>query len=206
MAETKRKPRKTQAKKQPAKPRKKVGNDQPSPTQVPDYWLNKRQVCDSLSITATAFDKWRVEPVARVGNSNYYDVRSLIDNRVDAALRKQQLERPTPDDYDGLNPVAEQARLAKEKADSQALKNQVARGELIPAGVAGVLFGKIGAMMASALDALPANIKRRVPSLTATDMEFIKAEIVRAQNAAADVDRHLDEFIDDIECPADPGD
>ena len=205
MTETNKKPRKKQAKKPAAAPSKKGANDQPSPPAVPDYWLNKRQVCESLGITATAFDKWKVEPVARVGNSNYYDARSLVDNRVDSVLRRQQLERPDADDGDGLNPVLEQARLAKEKADAQALKNNITRGELIPAEVAALLFGKVGGEMAAVLDALPANIKRRVPSLTATDMEFIKAEIVRAQNAAAEVERHLDEFIDDIGT-ADPGD
>lgn len=206
MAETKQKARKKQTEKPAAKVGKKSGNDQPGASEVPDYWLNKRQACESLGITSTAFDKWKVEPVARRGNSNYYDARSLVDNRVESALRRQQLERPDPMDGCELNPVAEQARLAKEKADAQSLKNQQARGELIPAEIAGPLFGKIASEMAAVLDALEANIKRRVPSLTATDMEFIKAERVRAQNAAAEVDRLLEELTDGLISAADPGD
>lgn len=201
MAETKQKPRKKQPKKAPATPAKKAADHQP----VPDYWLNKRQACESFGITATAFDKWRVEPVARIGNSNYYDLRSLVDNRVDAALRRQQLER-TSSGGSTADPIAEQARLARAKAEAQEMKNAVTRGELIPAAIAGELFGKLGSEMAAVLDSLPANIKRRVPSLTATDLEYIKAEIVRAQNSAAEVDRYLDEFADDIDTAAEPGD
>ncbi|WP_444946592.1 hypothetical protein ACJJIP_07825 [Microbulbifer sp. VTAC004] len=59
MAETKQKPKKTTDSNGCLCRRKKAGNDQLTP--VPDYWLNKRQVCDSLGITATAFDKWKVE-------------------------------------------------------------------------------------------------------------------------------------------------
>lgn len=175
------------------------------PEAVRDYWLNKRQLCESLGISTTAFDKWRVEPVARVGNCNYYDVRSVVDNRVDNALSRHTLERSSSA-TEGLDPATEQARLAKERADSIALKNARARGELIPADVAGLLFGRIGAEMAAVLDALPAKIKRRAPGLTATDLEFIKTEIVRAQNAAAEIDRYLDELIDEIDGAADTGD
>ncbi|MCX2780416.1 terminase small subunit [Microbulbifer thermotolerans] len=190
--------------KQPS-PDDKDGRHNEQPGTARDYWLNKRQVCESLGISTTAFDKWRVEPVARIGNCNYYDVRSIVDNRVDNALSRHTLERSSSAS-EGLDPAAEQARLAKERADSIALKNARARGELIPAEVAGLLFGKIGAEMAAVLDALPAKIKRRAPGLTATDLEFIKTEIVRAQNAAAEVDRYLDELIDEINGAADAGD
>ena len=206
MAETKQKARKKQAEKATAKSAKKSANSKQTATsEVPDSLLNQRQLCESLSITAPGFARWGVEPALRVGNRSFYSVRDVVDNRVAAALEKQRLERPPENDGDGLNPVAEQARLAKERADGLALKNRQARGELIPAEIAGPLFGKIAAEMAAVLDALEANIKRRVPSLTATDMEFIKAERVRAQNAAADVDRHLDELVDGIISAADSG-
>lgn len=199
------KPRKKQVKKPAPKAAAKSKNDQPgTPDAVPDYWLNKRQVCDSLGITATAFDKWKVEPVARRGNRAYYDLRTILDNRREALLAQQALQ--VPDDPDAPDPIREQAGLNREKRIAQALKNQVTRGELIPASVAGALFGRIAAEIGAVFDALPANIKRKVPSLTATDLEFIKQEAVRAQNAAAKVDRYLDELIDDIKPAADAGD
>ncbi|WP_160153334.1 terminase small subunit [Microbulbifer sp. ALW1] len=206
MAESKRKARKKQSETLAEKVGKKSGNTkQTAPSEVRDCLLNQRQMCESLSVTAPGFARWGVEPTERVGNQAFYSVRDVVDNRVAAALDRQKLERPDPDDGDGLNPVLEQARLAKERADGLALKNKQARGELIPVEIAGPLFGKIASEMAAVLDALEAKIKRRVPSLTATDMEFIKAERVRAQNAAADVDRLLDELLDEIIGAADTG-
>ncbi|WP_299947754.1 terminase small subunit [uncultured Microbulbifer sp.] len=200
MVEKKQKPLKTKAKTHRDKAAKKPSNDQP------DYWLNKRQVCDSLGITATAFDKWKVAPVARVGNCNYYDLRSLVDNRIEAVLRRQQLEHPAPSSGEKLDPVQEHARLAKEKADDQALKNAKGRAEQIPAEAAALIFGRVAAEMAAILDSLEANIKRRVPSLTATELGFIKAERVRLQNLAASVGSRLEEFIDELIGAPEPGD
>ncbi|WP_444919302.1 terminase small subunit (plasmid) [Microbulbifer sp. CnH-101-G] len=203
MAETKQKPRKKQIQTAASTAGKKAGNDQPAP--VPDYWLNKRQVCDSLGITATAFDKWKVEPVSRQGNKNYYTVRSLLDNREEALVRKMQLERPAQVAGD-LDPMQEQARLSKERADQLALKNELARGETIPAESAALIFGKVGSEMASIFDSLEANIKRQVPSLTATELGYIKAERVKLQNLAASVPDRLEEFIDELIGGADTGD
>ncbi|WP_444891771.1 terminase small subunit (plasmid) [Microbulbifer sp. TRSA001] len=203
MVETKKKPLKKQTKTATSGTGKKSGNDQPPP--VPDYWLNKRQVCDSLGITATAFDKWKVEPVSRTGNKNYYTARSLVDNREAALVRKMQLERPAQA-AGTLDPMQQQARLSKERADQLALKNELARGETIPAESAALIFGKVGAEMASILDSLEANIKRQVPSLTATELGYIKAERVKLQNLAASVPDRLEELIDELIGGADTGD
>ena len=206
MAETKPKARKKQAEKSSEKAPKKAANSkQTPPIEVRDCLLNQRQMCESLNITPPGFNRWGVEPALRVGNQSFYSVRDVVDNRVAAALEKQRLERPPADDGDGLNPVAEQARLAKEKADAQALKNSVTRGELIPAEVVGLVISKIAGEMAAALDALPGQIKREEPGLSATSVEKIKRLIVAAQNSAAEADRYLDEFVDDISA-ADQGD
>ncbi|GAB2507178.1 terminase small subunit [Microbulbifer agarilyticus] len=199
MAETKRKPREKQSEKSTAATKKKASNSkQAAPADGRDSLLNQRQMCESLGITQPGFARWGVDPVLREGNRSFYDVRSVVDNRVAAALEKQRLERPEPLAEGELNPVIEQARLAKEKADAQALKNSVTRGELIPAEAVGLVVSKIATEMAAALDALPGQIKRFEPGLSATSLDKIKREIVRAQNAAAEVDRYLDEFVDAI--------
>ncbi|WP_406828126.1 terminase small subunit [Microbulbifer sp. ARAS458-1] len=206
MAESKQKPRKKQSKNAAASAEKKAANTKQTATsEVRDCLLNQRQMCESLSVTPPGFARWGVEPALRVGNRAYYSVRDVVDNRVEAALEKQRLERPGPLEGSDLNPVAEQARLAKEKADAQALKNSVTRGELIPAEAMGLVISKVATEMAAALDALPGQIKRIEPGLSATSLDKIKREIVRAQNAAAEVDRYLDEFVDVIST-ADEGD
>ncbi|WP_445362059.1 terminase small subunit (plasmid) [Microbulbifer sp. ANSA003] len=199
MAETKKKPLKKQTKTATSGTGKKSGNDQPTP--VPDYWLNKRQVCDSLGITATAFDKWKVEPVSRTGNKNYYTARSLVDNREAALVRKMQLERPAQSDGK-LDPIYEGARLSQQRADKLELENEIARGKQLPIGIQSLVLSKIADRMAAALDALPGKIKRKEPGLSASSLDSIRREIVKAQNAAADVSKYLDEIIDDLGIPA----
>ncbi|USD19799.1 terminase small subunit [Microbulbifer variabilis] len=199
MAETKQKPRKKQTQTAASTAGKKSSNDQPTP--VPDYWLNKRQVCDSLGITATAFDKWKVEPTARQGNKNYYTVRSLLDNREEALVRKMQLERPAQSS-DKLDPIHEGARLSKQRADKLELENEIARGKQLPIGIQGLVLSKIADRMAAALDAIPGKIKRKEPGLSASSLDLVRREIVKAQNAAADVSKYLDEIIDDLGIPA----
>lgn len=51
------------------------------------HWLNKSRMATSLGISTQAFDKWGVEPVARIGREAFYDVRSVLENRLDFAER-----------------------------------------------------------------------------------------------------------------------
>lgn len=55
-------------------------------------WLNKSEMAKSLGISPQAFEKWGVEPVARIGREAFYRVQDVVQNRVDHAARKQQLE------------------------------------------------------------------------------------------------------------------
>lgn len=53
-------------------------------------WLNKSRMADSLGITTQAFDKWGVTPIAKIGRESFYDVRSVLDNRLVHKGEKQQ--------------------------------------------------------------------------------------------------------------------
>ncbi|WKD48402.1 terminase small subunit [Microbulbifer spongiae] len=157
--ENRKKPRKKQTKSARSENVKNsVNGKQSTPSTVKDCLLNRRQMCESLGISGPGFDRWGVEPVERIGNQSFYDVRSVLDNRIEAALHRQQQEHPDPLSGEDLDPIQEQARLAKEKADAQALKNAITRGEQIPAEAAALIFGRVAAEMAAILDSLEANI------------------------------------------------
>jgi phage terminase Nu1 subunit (DNA packaging protein) len=96
--------------------------------------VSRRQCCDILGWTPHTFDKSMGDgmPVAERPSGRGTDyvvfmgdvIRWIVEQEVKAA---------------GFEPVAkldlnaERARLAREQADGQAMKNEVARGELMPA-------------------------------------------------------------------------
>jgi len=51
-------------------------------------WLNKTNMALSLGISTQAFDKWKVKPVAKIGRETFFTVRSVVENRVDNAMRQ----------------------------------------------------------------------------------------------------------------------
>ncbi len=50
--------------------------------------MNKKNMAQSCRVSATAFDKWGVTPVERKGREAFYDVASVIDNRVSNAINQ----------------------------------------------------------------------------------------------------------------------
>ena len=78
-----------------------------------------------------------------------------------------------------LDAAAEHARLAKERADTQALKNAQLRKELLPAEeVERAQASEWRALRASLL-ALPSRLRQLLPHLSAEDVDMIDAELRR---------------------------
>ena len=60
-------------------------------TNQPDpAWLNKSNMASSLGISVQAFDKWKVDPVAKIGREVFFDVRSVVINRLENAAKQQR--------------------------------------------------------------------------------------------------------------------
>jgi phage terminase Nu1 subunit (DNA packaging protein) len=74
------------------------------------------------------------------------------------------------------------------------LKEEQLRGELAPVALIGWTLNKVSAQVSSVLDSIPLKVKRRIPTLTSTQVDLIKREIVTAQNAAAKVTVDVDEY------------
>lgn len=84
-----------------------------------------------------------------------------------------------------LDLATERARLAKEQADKIAMQNAVARRELTPTVVLEQVLAGAAAKIAGILEAIPGMIRRRVPQLTAVDIDLIAAEVAKARNTVA---------------------
>lgn len=103
---------------------------------------------------------------------------------------------------EGFDLPTERARLAREQADKIAMQNAQTRRELAPAYLIEEVLAKAGSKVAGILEAIPGQVKRRLPSLPASEIEAIQSEIVKARNIAAAVS--LDDL--DLNEPSDRDD
>lgn len=159
-------------------------------------WLNKSEMADSLGISTQAFDKWGVNPVARIGREALFDARSVLDNRLRKADTRPQLSSD-------IDPMAEQKltqerlRLTSAQAEAQEFKNEVSRRVLIPAGFIAFAFSKLVPEISSTLDTLPMVVRRRHPELEPRHIDTLEREATKIRNACAKFASILPELIDE---------
>lgn len=99
-----------------------------------------------------------------------------------------------------LDLATERALLARAQRIRIETDNAIRAGELAPAYLLEQVLSKAGARVASIFDAIPGQIKRRVPVLPASAIDHIRTEIAKARNIAASVsldDLKLDDDRDD---------
>lgn len=87
-----------------------------------------------------------------------------------------------------LDLTAERARLAKEQADAQAIKNATLRGELLPAADVERRWREVLAGVRSRMLAVPSRTRQALAHLTATEVAVIDREVRDALGEAARVD------------------
>lgn len=144
------------------------------------HWLNKSQIAKSLGISVQAFDKWGVEPVAKHGREVYFTVRDVLDNRLAHADARRAQYDAEADNYE-----AQRTRLTREQADKLEMENAVTRREQAPVQLLEWALSEMAQQVSAILGAIPSKIKKRVPSLTSTEMTNINREIIKGQNAAS---------------------
>ena len=163
-------------------------------------WLNKSDMAKSLGISSQAFDKWGVEPIAKIGRESFFRVQDVVQNRIDNTLKKHQ---PDYSDIDGVDPLAEakltqeRLRLTKAQADAQEKKNQVADKQLVPVEFATFALAQISAKIGSRLETVCKTVSRRHPEVDARVLESFEREIALARNTAADFGDQIPEILDD---------
>ena len=161
-------------------------------------WLNKSEMAASLGISVQAFDKWGVEPAARIGREAFYDCRAVLNNRLSKAEAKHQ-----PESDDAIDPLVEaklqqeRLRLTAAQAEGQELKNEVTKRKSVPVEFAMFVLSRIAAEVASGLDTLPLTLKRRHPDLEVRHIESVQRELAKVRNRAATLDDRLPEMLDE---------
>lgn len=97
-------------------------------------------------------------------------------------LREQAAGRAAIGD---LDLAGERAALAKAQRERIEMQNSVTRGELAPVVLIEEVLTKTASKTAGILDAIPGMIRRRVPLLTADDIDLIAGEVAKARNMVA---------------------
>lgn len=151
------------------------------------HWMSQQNMAKSLGVTVSAFARWEVEPVARIGKHVYYDVRSVLDNRLEKA------------DQSGTNSdiEAERLRLTRAQAEGQEIKNELAKGKTAPVEIISLVLSKVAGEATGILDSLPLDIRRRHPELQTAVIESIKRQVVKSQNAIARTGDTLEHALED---------
>lgn len=91
----------------------------------------------------------------------------------------------------------ERARLTKEQRIGQELKNAQLRKELAPITMLTAALAKQAAKISAIFHGLPGQMKRKLPQLTATDLDVVDRVVVKCMNTVANLPVVLDELIDD---------
>lgn len=149
------------------------------------------------SQTLTSYHKHKGMPIFQRtvrGKPNIYDTEDVMMWWVNKEIDKRFGGLGATEDV--VDREHEQGRLARASADGKELDNEVRRGELAPVSMMSDILGKVGSQIAAILDSIPQQVKRRVPSLSANDIEIIKKEVIKSQNAAASLEVSLEEYID----------
>lgn len=160
------------------------------------HLLNKKNMASSCGISTQAFDKWGVKPFKREGRQLFYRVQDVIDNRVEHELKKSTNRVNCGSEVIDLE--RERAMLTQQQRITQQIKNEILEGKAIPVDAARDVLARILSQVGATLDSLPPNIKRRHPEIEQRIIDFIKSEIIKHQNEAANLDNYLDEIIDDV--------
>jgi terminase small subunit / prophage DNA-packing protein len=92
-----------------------------------------------------------------------------------AHLRKTASGRGGEQTLAGL--ASGRTRLAREQADAQALKNAVPSGELVETAAVEQAWSEVLRGVRAAMLTVPSRVQRRVPTLSATEVATIDAEV-----------------------------
>ncbi|EFM6525189.1 terminase [Escherichia coli] len=158
------------------------------------HLMNKKTMAKSCRVSATAFDKWGVIPVERKGREAFYDVASVIDNRVNNAISQITNETGEIDDDELLRV---RIRLLTAQAEAQELKNERERGDVIDTEFCMYALSKLASQISSIMDSLPLTMQRSFPQITPAMLDGLKREVVKACNASAGVADNLPQILAD---------
>lgn len=146
------------------------------PGEAPQTPISTRQLCALLALTRPALDALRERGIAVHLGPGKYAMEPTITAYVQH-LRGVASGRGGEEQVISL--TAERARLAREQADAVAIKNEVARGELVPAVEVERVWGDVLRQVRARILAVPSRLRQSL-TLSAVEVDAIDRELREA--------------------------
>ncbi|MDZ4730531.1 MAG: terminase small subunit [Xanthomonadales bacterium] len=160
---------------------------------IEDHWLNQRNAAAACGVSVTAFARWRVQPVGRVGRETFYLAADILANRLEHHARR--LKQPESDQCTTRAQRLANLALTKAQADGQELKNAELRETLAETELIHWVIQKAGAGIAAHLAGIPAAIKRSCSKLRPSDIAIATREVERCQSVLTRMPEMVDEYL-----------
>lgn len=139
----------------------------------PVHRIGGADLCDLLGITPGALTGLCKRGLAVKLGHDAYDLTATVTAYV-AHLRGTASGRGGEEQV--LNLTGERARLAREQADAQALKNAALRRELVPAAEVAREWGEALRAIRARVLAIPSRVRAVLPHLTPADVAAMDRE------------------------------
>ncbi|MGP9789613.1 DNA packaging protein [Roseinatronobacter sp. NSM] len=134
-------------------------------TKASRFRIGGADLCELLGISPAALSKLKERGIAKHHGRDSYDLAETIRAYV-SHLRETASGRGGEDHVNTL--TAERARLAKEQADSQAIKNAKLRGELVDASEVERTWGDVLRQVRARIMAVPSRLRADRPEIDRT--------------------------------------
>jgi len=154
--------------------------------------ITKQQVAQILDCdvrTVTTYQNQQIDPLPMLskgkrGTQNIYDAVAI--HRWD--LRRQSQKESKEDEANELLPLDfEKWRKTKADADAQEMKNLITKREQAPVVLLEFAISNFSEQAKSLFESIPLKVKKKLPHLRASEIEMVKREIVKIQNAATKI-------------------
>lgn len=167
--------------------------------------VNGTEAAKLCRVSAAMFARYEIPQHSKVGREAFYRRDDVLDFIEERAKKKAYQEgyrdgkKAIPDDVSDVTLRREQAELAlkEEQAETQRLKNEQTRRETARVDLLTFALARASAQIIATLDALPGQIKRSLPSLTASEIEIARREVAKCCNAVAETEIDLNDYSGD---------
>ena len=146
------------------------------PGEAPQTAVPASRLLTLLSLSQTALDDLRRRGIAVSLDKGTYDLDATVRAYV---IHLRGVAGGRGGEAQVANLTAERARLAKEQADAAALKNEVARGELVAAVEVERAWGDVLRQVRARILAVPSRLRQSL-TLSAVEVDAIDRELREA--------------------------
>lgn len=139
----------------------------------PVHRIDGPGLCDLLGVSPAMLTELKNRGIAKHLGRDAWDMAATV-RAYCAHLRGTASGRGGEEEVANL--TAERARLAREQADAQALKNAVLRRELVPVAEVAREWGDVLRGIRARILAVPSRVRSALPHLTAADAAVLDRE------------------------------